>query len=125
MKNENLKAPLVGDVVLYVEPMDSNNDWDKRKIHQNGFSPEPAIVTAEFSYNNPEVVNPLINVRVIPDGTGTAWRTSIQHLSESIKWNNPTMMFWCRKEEYKEAMEFLNKNIESIKKLKNSDTNIS
>lgn len=63
-----IKQPKLGDIVIL-----HLSDGDK--IENNYTKEMPAIVTRVFTQGPPFTVN----LKGLPDGTGTIWRTSITH----------------------------------------------
>ncbi len=76
-----IKQPKVGDIVIF-----HLSDGDT--IQNNGSKEMPAIVTRVFFQGPPYT----INLKGIPDGTGTIWRTSVMHqegISGAVIAQNP------------------------------------
>jgi hypothetical protein len=74
MEKELVKNAKVGDIVIFQPPL---NDTAARS---NSAEEIPAIVTHNFG--SPESC---LNLKCFPDGTGTLWRTSVQHQTLGIK----------------------------------------
>lgn len=106
---EQNRKPEVGQIVGYFDLTDRALEHNA-KIHQNHANFSPAIVTATWG-------DKCINVRVLPDGTGTFWRTSTMHLSEAIAYNNPSASGWFFLDEKDFYIDFLKKNEQSSSKL--------
>lgn len=67
MENQ-VKMPYVGAIVIY-------HVSDSEKTQNNYADEMPAIVTRIWG----ETPGSVINLKCLPDGTGTFWRTSINH----------------------------------------------
>lgn len=65
---DGIKQPEVGDIVIL-------HLADGDEIQNNGSREMPAVVTRVFFIGPPFT----INLKGLPDGTGTIWRTSVLH----------------------------------------------
>jgi len=65
---QSVKPPFVGAIVIY-------HVSDSEKVQNNGSNEMPAIITRVWSKTPPFTVN----LKGLPDGTGTFWRTSVIH----------------------------------------------
>jgi hypothetical protein len=70
MENQLVKTPFLGAIVIYRVA-----DYEKDQINNNGSDEMPAIVTRVWGPN----AQSAINLKCLPDNTGTFWRTSVQH----------------------------------------------
>ncbi len=70
MENQLVKSPFLGAIVIY-----RLADYEKSQINNNGSDEMPAIVTRVWGTN----AQSAINLKCLPDNTGTFWRTSVQH----------------------------------------------
>lgn len=70
MENQLVKTPFLGAIVIY-----RMADYEKDQINNNGSDEMPAIVTRVWGTN----AQSAINLKCLPDNTGTFWRTSVQH----------------------------------------------
>jgi len=75
MENQLVKTPFLGAVVIYRVA-----DYEKDQINNNGSDEMPAIVTRIWGPN----AQSAINLKCLPDNTGTFWRTSVQHQTFGI-----------------------------------------
>lgn len=81
---KKLKAPYVGAVVLFHPARDdksAQSNYAGTPIEEISL---PAIVTQVFS---PE--SGCANLKVLPDGTGTLWRTSVNHQTDLLNPAHP------------------------------------
>lgn len=78
MENQ-VKMPYVGAIVIY-------HVSDSEKVQNNHADEMPAIVTRLWGTTPGSV----INLKCLPDGTGTFWRTSINHQRLGLK-DGPVM----------------------------------
>jgi len=71
-----VKSPYLGAIVIY-----RMADYEKGQINNNGSDEMPAIVTRIWGTN----AQSAINLKCLPDNTGTFWRTSIQHQTFGVE----------------------------------------
>lgn len=75
MENQLVAAPFLGAIVIY-----RLADYEKGQINNNGTDEMPAIVTRIWGKDAQNA----INLKCLPDNTGTFWRTSVQHQTFGI-----------------------------------------
>lgn len=77
-----VKSPYLGAIVIY-----RIADYEKGQINNNGSDEMPAIVTRIWGRN----ATSAINLKCLPDNTGTFWRTSVQHQTFGVDGGNAVM----------------------------------
>lgn len=71
-----VKDPYLGAIVIY-----RMADYEKGQINNNNSDEMPAIITRVWGSS----AQSAINIKCLPDNTGTFWRTSVQHQTFGIK----------------------------------------